>query len=66
MVNHGCQHRCVNNDSEEGYRCECNEGFALGSDEKTCQGTHAVVNVILCLNMYVLYMICTCMNGDSI
>ena len=54
MVNHGCQHRCVNTDSEKGYRCECNEGFALGSDGKTCQGTHTVVNVILCLNMYVL------------
>ena len=31
---HGCEHRCVN--TEGSYYCECNDGFALGSNGRSC------------------------------
>ncbi|VDN19242.1 unnamed protein product, partial [Gongylonema pulchrum] len=32
---HGCEHRCVN--TIGGYECECNIGYSLRPDGKTCQ-----------------------------
>lgn len=32
---HGCEHRCVNEIG--GFRCECNIGFSLREDGRTCQ-----------------------------
>lgn len=34
--NHGCEHRCINKIG--GYECECDIGYSLQSDGKTCQG----------------------------
>uniref|UniRef100_A0A915BIG2 Metalloendopeptidase n=2 Tax=Parascaris univalens TaxID=6257 RepID=A0A915BIG2_PARUN len=34
---HGCEQRCVNQIG--GFRCECDIGFSLRSDGKTCQST---------------------------
>ena len=35
--NGGCDHTCVN---EEGsFKCICNDGFKLGNDKKTCEGS---------------------------
>ena len=31
---HGCQHTCVNTPGS--YRCECNSGFLLGNDQRSC------------------------------
>ena len=34
--NGGCTHICVNQDGS--YQCQCNSGFHLQSDGKTCSG----------------------------
>ena len=34
---HDCDHICTNNPMG-GYRCQCDKGFKLSSDNKTCQG----------------------------
>ena len=34
--NHGCEHKCVNNDG--GFTCSCNPGYTLNDDGKTCEG----------------------------
>ena len=31
---HDCEHRCIN--TEGSYYCECNDGFALGSNGRSC------------------------------
>ena len=31
-----CEQVCVNTDG--GFRCECNSGFVLNSDQTTCSG----------------------------
>lgn len=36
MSTHGCQHICINTDG--GFRCDCNSGFELNSDNSTCSG----------------------------
>lgn len=33
--NHGCEHHCINKIG--GYECECDIGYSLRSDGKTCQ-----------------------------
>ena len=33
---HSCQHTCINTNGS--YVCDCNEGFALTSDGRTCRG----------------------------
>lgn len=35
---HDCEHRCIN--EQKSYRCECNEGFVLSSNGKSCIGIH--------------------------
>ncbi|VDN98375.1 unnamed protein product, partial [Rodentolepis nana] len=32
--NGGCQHRCIN--VEGSYSCDCNPGWQLGNDGRTC------------------------------
>ena len=34
--NHSCQHICINTNGS--YVCDCNEGYALTSDGRTCRG----------------------------
>ena len=38
LGNHGCQHKCINIGSHGDFRCECNDGYNLTSDNRTCQG----------------------------
>ena len=39
---HGCQHRCVNNDG--GFECECfSDGYLLDDDGKTCNGKLTII-----------------------
>ena len=35
--NGGCQHQCIN--SGGSYRCECNSGYYLQADKKSCATT---------------------------
>ena len=35
---HGCQHVCVNTAQPGGFRCECNSGYELNHDNRTCSG----------------------------
>ncbi|MCP9265517.1 Metalloendopeptidase [Dirofilaria immitis] len=37
LDNHGCEHRCINKIGS--YECQCNIGYSLRSDGKTCQST---------------------------
>ncbi|VDK86383.1 unnamed protein product [Litomosoides sigmodontis] len=37
LNNHGCEHHCVNKIG--GYECECNIGYSLRSDGRTCEST---------------------------
>ena len=36
MTYHGCSHMCVNNQGS--FRCECESGYELSADGRTCQG----------------------------
>ena len=40
----GCQQRCVNTPGS--FRCECNSGYSLNSDGRTCSGEFEVMIVI--------------------
>ena len=33
-----CHHICENNPMGRGYRCHCDKGYELSSDNRTCQG----------------------------
>ena len=35
-ANGGCEHNCIN--IPNSYECACSDGFALKTDQKTCQG----------------------------
>ena len=35
---HGCQQVCINTDG--GFRCDCDSGFELNSDNNTCSGSN--------------------------
>ena len=35
---HDCEHKCI--ELEGGYRCECNDGYRLQNDSKSCEGMH--------------------------
>ena len=41
-----CAHKCVNTDVS--YRCECNEGFRLRADGRTCQQISKFPCTMLC------------------
>lgn len=34
---HQCQHVCIS-DGEGKHHCECNQGYSLNADKKTCSG----------------------------
>ena len=36
LANHGCEQQC--NNTIGSYKCTCDDGFALGEDEKSCFG----------------------------
>lgn len=36
ILNGGCQHQCKNNNGS--YLCQCNEGFFLNGNGRTCTG----------------------------
>ncbi|KAE8575098.1 hypothetical protein XENTR_v10003710 [Xenopus tropicalis] len=64
-MDHGCQHKCVNIPSS--YYCECNEGYKLNADGKTCslidlcaQGNHGCEQI--CVSSPGSYS-CTCRAG---
>ena len=40
---HDCQQLCVNTDG--GFRCECNSGFQLNSDQSTCSGMSLICRI---------------------
>ena len=40
--NGNCDHGCVN--EVGGYTCECNEGFQLQADNKTCSGKYKFIS----------------------
>ena len=40
VENGGCEQRCVN--KEGSYQCECNQGFQLQTDMRTCEGKHFI------------------------
>ncbi|XP_051501122.1 matrilin-3a [Myxocyprinus asiaticus] len=43
-LGHDCKHICINDDSS--YHCECQQGFALQKDKKTCSKTKVKVEVV--------------------
>ncbi|XP_018093529.1 matrilin-4 isoform X2 [Xenopus laevis] len=64
-MDHGCQHKCVNIPSS--YYCECNEGYKLNADGKTCslidlcaQGNHGCEQI--CVSSPGSYS-CACRAG---
>ena len=50
-LNGGCEHLCKNNNGS--YACECNEGFFLDGNGKTCSGKFSMQKSI-CSNSPVL------------
>ncbi|KAG8446820.1 hypothetical protein GDO86_014322 [Hymenochirus boettgeri] len=64
-MDHGCQHKCVNVPSS--YYCECNQGYKLNADKKTCspidlcaQGNHGCQHI--CVSSPGSYS-CACRAG---
>ena len=49
-----CQQTCVNTDG--GFRCECDSGFELNSDQATCSGK-LVASVLLYATMMLTIII---------
>ena len=48
---HGCQHKCVNTFGS--YQCQCNQGYELESDGRSCAGkSYAMYSELKC-NVYV-------------
>lgn len=56
--NHGCEHRCVNKIG--GYECECNIGYSLRSDGKTCQSRNLLSNCKIIKLFHTLYFYNLC------
>ena len=44
ILNGGCQHQCKNTNGS--YLCQCNEGFFLNSNGRTCTGKFEKDSVI--------------------
>ena len=54
--NHSCQHICINTNGS--YVCDCNEGYALTSDGRTCRGIkifYYEVHVILYMYLIIAW-----------
>ncbi|KAF6321414.1 matrilin 3 [Rhinolophus ferrumequinum] len=67
---HGCEHICVN-DRTGSYHCECNEGYTLNEDRKTCSaqdqcasGTHGCQH--LCVSDRAGSHHCECYEGYAL
>ena len=41
VLNGGCEHECTNLIGS--YECSCNEGFALGDNERNCMGKYVFI-----------------------
>ena len=42
-----CQQRCV--DTDQGVRCQCNSGYTLASDDRSCQGRNDLPDAVTIL-----------------
>ena len=49
ISNGGCQHQCININGS--YTCQCNEGFLLNSNGKTCTGKFWIESSLICLSL---------------
>ena len=47
-LNGGCQHQCKNTDGS--YICQCNEGFFLDGNGKTCSGKYEIKDTLKAFN----------------
>ena len=54
--NGGCQQRCVNTPGS--FRCECNSGYSLNSDKRTCSGESEALFVITVVHKMQVLLLC--------